>query len=372
MRESERWCEKLEEIMVEINDYEIEKECIYKDEHYLVRDNGAILRLPKNEKRPRKSDNIWTFGKCNPKTGYLLFCGERVHRIVAYAFLGEPPSDKHVIDHIDTNRCNNRPENLRWLTRLENVLNNPITCAKIKNICGSIEVFLRNPSILRGHEYQDINFSWMRSVTREEAQYCLSRLSQWANNPKKPKGEGIGEWIFKSNPEEDPVLKKLNSAITYSHKEYTNAYQRDHHYNSSEEMEVKEGDDIKFMETQSLTPNAIQVNWRNPVRFCLCPQSPKEEPLKEYMNNLKKGELFCEYEGNNNHFSPSIILDYAMPTPDVLWVICKVQIGFKTHAFTKVTYQDGIFYHLNCGLLDPGDEIDEIIKDIKEGRENDL
>ena len=35
------------------------------------------------------------------------------------------------IDHIDTNRCNNRKENLRWFTKLENALNNEITRNKI-------------------------------------------------------------------------------------------------------------------------------------------------------------------------------------------------------------------------------------------------
>ncbi|WP_294143305.1 HNH endonuclease signature motif containing protein [uncultured Sanguibacteroides sp.] len=33
----------------------------------------------------------------------------------------------YVVDHIDTNRQNNRIENLRWLTKLENVLLNPIS-----------------------------------------------------------------------------------------------------------------------------------------------------------------------------------------------------------------------------------------------------
>ena len=37
---------------------------------------------------------------------------EVVHRIVATAFHGEQPSVKHIVDHIDTNRRNNRVENL--------------------------------------------------------------------------------------------------------------------------------------------------------------------------------------------------------------------------------------------------------------------
>ena len=134
--------------MVSIDDYNEEKDCIYKNEHYSVRDNGTVMRHPREGMHVRKNDNVWTFGMPNEKTGYMQISGERVHRIVAYAFLGNPPTDQHVVDHIDTNRRNNRPENLRWLTRLENALNNPITRARIEITCGSIEAFLANPSVL--------------------------------------------------------------------------------------------------------------------------------------------------------------------------------------------------------------------------------
>ena len=107
--------------MASVDDYNEVKDCIYKDEHYSVRDNGAVMRHQREGIRVRKDDNVWTFGKPNDKTGYMEIAGQRVHRIVAFAFLGNPPSDQHVVDHIDTNRRNNRPKNLRWLTRLEKV-----------------------------------------------------------------------------------------------------------------------------------------------------------------------------------------------------------------------------------------------------------
>ena len=102
---------------------------IYKDEKYSVRDNGSVMRYMKTAKK-RAIDLIWTFGKQNSKTGYMEIAGERVHRIIATGFLGEAPSKDHIVDHIDTNRSNNRPENLRWVTKLENVLLNPITQKK--------------------------------------------------------------------------------------------------------------------------------------------------------------------------------------------------------------------------------------------------
>ncbi len=74
-----------------INDFKRVAECIYKGEHYSVRDNGAVLRHSRNGKRLRKYDNQWTFGKPN-NNRYMLIGSEVIHRIVAYAFIGEPPT----------------------------------------------------------------------------------------------------------------------------------------------------------------------------------------------------------------------------------------------------------------------------------------
>ena len=44
----------------------------------------------------------------------------RVHRLVAFAFLGHPPTERYVVAHGDGNASNNRLANLRWATRSEN------------------------------------------------------------------------------------------------------------------------------------------------------------------------------------------------------------------------------------------------------------
>lgn len=188
-------------MMVDINDFEQEKTCTYKEEFYKVRDNGAVLRMTPEGKKARPLDNTWTFGKKNDSSGYMTIGEHRVHIIVATAFYGAKDSKVYVVDHIDTNRCNNRVENLRWLTKLENVLLNENTRQKIEFICGSVEEFLQNPSLLRGHEYSDKNFEWMRTVTKEEAENTLKSWKMLMEKPRmKPlTREPIGDWIFKKN-----------------------------------------------------------------------------------------------------------------------------------------------------------------------------
>lgn len=101
----------------------------------------------------------------------------RGHQVVATAFHGALEDPNMVIDHIDTNRCNNRPENLRWVTRLVNVLNNPITRRRIEMLCSSFEIVLKDPSKLR-ESTSEPNTKWIKTVSKEEAANCLKNLSR--------------------------------------------------------------------------------------------------------------------------------------------------------------------------------------------------
>ena len=335
--------------MVNINDYDEVRECDYKGEHYSVRDNGAIMRHQREGRRKSKYDNVWLWGKFDIYSGYLKICSEPIHRIVATAFHGEAPSNNHVVDHIDTNRRNNRPENLRWLTKLENILNNPITVARIVEACGSIEAFLNDPSILKGHENSDPNFSWMRTVTPEEAKISYERLMNWAKDHPKPQGGKLGEWIFE---------KKERPAKNIQRSNHFSGLRR-----NITEPEQVEPEVIKPLEVQSLTPNAVQIDWKNPVLFPCCPQEYSGNPLEAYMANLEEGKVF-----SSNNYGDSTVLKFGMPQDDCLWVMCKISIGFKTHAFTKITFKDGIFYHDNEGVYDIGDDPELIFEAILNGK----
>ena len=190
--------------MVDINEYTRETTCEYKGEVYSVRDNGAVMRHIREGKKARKLDNVWTFGTKDKTKGYMMINSHRVHIIVAKAFIPGDEDGNMIVDHIDTNRCNNRVENLRWLTRLENVLLNEATLKKVTFLCGGdIQKFIENPSCLQDltGDIQDI--MWMRTVTAEEAKKAWERISEWAKRPnstfkmmkQKEQAKDFDEWL---------------------------------------------------------------------------------------------------------------------------------------------------------------------------------
>lgn len=308
--------------------------CEYKGRRYYVRDNGAVYRQCQEDGKRRKWDDEWTFGKFDPNTGYMLIGQERVHRIVCTAYHGEPVGDRNVADHIDTNRCNNRPENLRWVTKLENTLNNPITRAKVELICGSIEAFLENPSLLYGHESENPNFSWMRSVTKEEGQRSLKRWKEWAAKPKeerKPKGEGVGEWIYNG----DNSTRKPNNRSLYAGPYSSWAEHKD----AVEEMNMRRHA-IDYGLKKSLTPGAKQLNWKTPTEFPQIPQEITSTPLQDYLARLTKGIVYCR-----NQFGDSPVYEAAMAEDGShLTVLSKIS-GVTNYALSEVTFSDGVFIH---------------------------
>lgn len=298
---------------IDIHNFNQEIDCVYKDERYSVRDNGAILRHPRNDKHLRPIDNQWTFGKPNDKTGYMTIASVVVHRIVATAFHGIPPTTEHIVDHIDTNRRNNRPENLRWVTRLENALSNPITLKRIKYICGSIESFLDDPSKL-AQSSQKTSFKWMRNVTPEEARNCYNRMQNWAKSNKTSSDGALGEWIF-----EQPTQNNLP-------------------------IETPQEEQEEECLIMSKTHGATQKDWQTPSEFPCCPQESTDTPIASYVEKLKIGAIFAI-----NDIYKSIVLKFAADaTMQTIYVMCESD-NMKPWSLAKITYENGMYIHANLG-----------------------
>lgn len=299
---------------VGVDDFEREMNCIYDDEVYSVRDNGAVLRHPRPGKRLRPNDNKWTFGKDNKANPYLHISNVRIHRIVATAFHGEPPDPKYVVDHVDSNCRNNRPENLRWLTRLENSLSNPVTRKKIEYLCGSIEAFLENPSMLNDLQ-GDPNFKWMRAVTPEEAANCKVRMSLWTNLDNKPKISA----------------GSINQKSTFEEKVFRPIQKWEVGLDREPGLEL------------ASTPWCAHYMWSEGDYFPCCPQDAGSDFLVDYYRNLKVGAVLAYSE--HGEFSTkltvlkSVILEekasilVLTEKMDSKWVIVGIELDEKSRHF---------------------------------------
>jgi len=248
-----------------INDFKRVVSTTYQGEQYLVRDNGAVFRMRRPDQRKRPLDEVWRFGRQCKTYGYRLFCVIPVHRIVATAFYGEQPSPHHVVDHLDTNRRNNRVENLKWVTRRENIEENPKTRRRIEQIWGSTEAMLEDPN-------------------RAEKAEPLS------NRP----------WM----PQEVPIVNKVP-------------------------------------DTDSLTPLALQRNWKTPTAFPSCPDEITDQPLKDYLLRLQEGSVF-----SYNQYGESLVDMAALGEGELcISVITRICNGVKDWGLTKISYEQGKFVH---------------------------
>lgn len=295
---------------------------------YHSRDNGAVLRKTQPQGKPRKLDNLWTFGKLNSKTGYLEIASVRVHRIVATAFHGGAPTKEHVVDHIDTNRQNNRPENLRWITRLENVVLNPTTRKRIEYRTGvSIDEFLTNPSKYRD-SFSDPDFSWMRRVSEEEAKQCLIHLQEWGKTGEQSlqKSLGkIGEWIYRPQSDKNTTDFKQNKKVD-----------KFNGFTHFENIDL----------TDSLSPLAKQKDWRRPTEFFCCPDKVIGDPIECYLKNMANGQIF-----NSGQFGDSIIEDFVAIGNNAIVVISSISSAVKPFGLVKIVFENGFYIHESLGAF---------------------
>ncbi|MCE6967427.1 HNH endonuclease signature motif containing protein [Cereibacter sphaeroides] len=289
--------------------FQTEVACSYRGESYRVRDNGAIFRCARPGQRRRPLDEIWTFGTPSNSDGYMAISGHKLHRIVATAFHGEQPSKSHVVDHIDTNRRNNRATNLRWVTRLENILLNPITAKRVEFLYGSIEKFLADP---RNPKNGDLSadFEWMRTVTPAEAEYSRKRMLAWAASDKSSSSGRLGDWIFRRGKAtiEEPRQQLIASK----------------------------------------TSGAVQRNWQVPAEFPLCPDATDTTPLETYFARLKKGAVAVI-----SRWGETKVVEAAMTDGGrVVYLLGEHgEHEIKPWSISQITFEDGQFVHESQGTF---------------------
>lgn len=115
-----------------------------------VKDNGVLIDFSK--RHPTRYHQV-----------HLLY----VHRMVAELFLPNP-DHKPFIDHINTNRLDNRVENLRWVTQTEN-MGNPLTRKKQKDYWSQSEA--RKRASVKAKAYADKHPEWKEDLSIKLKEY---------------------------------------------------------------------------------------------------------------------------------------------------------------------------------------------------------
>lgn len=289
----------------QLDQYKRQIEVEFRGDKYIVRDNGAVYRKHKPDRRSSSFNETWTFGRHDESSGYMLIGSHLVHRIVAFAFLGSPPSDKHVVDHIDKDRRNNRPENLRWVPRLDNVIRHPSTRRRIIGAYGSLDNFFENP---RAAAELDQSSAWLRTFSREDAERSREQLLEWAESDGRPKDRIFGNRVYGTRDPSPPLPETIP-------------------------------------DKPSLTPTAVQRRWKTPTEFPSCPKILGPDPLAEYVSNLRSGALF-----SRDRYKECLVV-IAEQGNSLLSVLVKSreEDAVKPWAVAKVTIEDGKFVHEAVG-----------------------
>jgi hypothetical protein len=288
-----------------IDQYNREEEVEFDGNKYLVRDNGAVNRKRRPGRRRSKHDENWTFGRHVKSSGYMYIGSHAVHRIVALAFLGSPPSEKHIVDHIDTDRSNNCAANLRWVTRLDNVIRHPSTRKRIISAYGSLDNFFEDP---RAATSLVLSIDWLRTVPKEEAERSRAQLIKWAESDGRTTGGDLVNRVYGTRQAGPPIPEPKP-------------------------------------DKQSLTPMAVQRRWKTPTEFPSCPNALGSDPLTEYAHNLRYGVIF-----SRDQYKESLVVMAAQGDAMLSVLTSNTQEGaVKPWAVAKVTIENGKFVHESIG-----------------------
>ncbi|MBQ7159069.1 MAG: HNH endonuclease [Treponema sp.] len=281
-----------------INDFTQEKTCAYKGETYSVRDNGAVMRHAKDNERKRKIDDEWTFGKLDDK-GFLRIGGEKINRIVATAFYGNPPTEQYVVFHKNYNSQDNRANNLNWVTKFEFKILQPNIQSQLRILTEKkIEEILSDISILQTIDAPNLN--WMKGVTQSEADKCLEKYID----------------LKFSTPEEIENL----------------------HWNSAENRQR-----VKTLNPNlhpSLTPNAVVEGNMIPSYFPCCPQEKSENPLQVYFEKLQADNV---YYMNSKY--KVLVLETALHENKIIVKCESANPSMKPWSVSTITYENEMFIH---------------------------
>ena len=284
----------------------------------------------------------------------MMFSSHRVHIIVAKAFIPGNEDGKKVVDHIDTNRCNNRVENLRWVTRLENVLLNEATLKRVTYLCGGdIQKFIDNPSCLQDLKGDNKDIMWMRTVTPEEAKQAWEHISAWAKRPsstykmmqEREEIKDFDQWLkvheVKEEHQSKPDVTEGIVSQYNEHHEKSFIPEPNEEYNKSVNA-WKEQEAFANTKSESLTKGALQIHFYEKLYFPLCPEASAIVNLDEYAKRLEIGKVIASSEDGKEYIIESIGWSWEW---DYIQVEIKKQDKRELSFCIHISIEEGKYLH---------------------------
>jgi hypothetical protein len=293
---------------IPIDHYGSEIELEYESEVYLVRDNGAVYCKNGPDCRTNSLDETWTFGVQGPQDGYMRIGSATVHRLVAIAFLGPPPSKQYVVDHIDRDKTNNRIENLRWISNLDNLIRHPGVRKRIISAYGSLDRYFDDPSTPANE--LDSDFAWLKFISKEDAQKSREQLIKWTESDGFVTHGVLSNRVHGNIRPMPPTRPPL-----------------------------------PVPEIQSLNQIAMQRSWKIPTEFPCCPGDVRQNPLEEYSCNLGAGAVF-----SRNEYGEFLVVMAELGN-SFLSVLSTDKNAVKPYAVAKITVENGKFVHEALGTF---------------------
>lgn len=157
---------------------------------YEVSNQGRVRSFHKSIRNP-EVPRILAPGNVR---GYRQVClrknGENasglVHRLVALAFVGHPPTPDHQVNHKDFNKANNVPENLEWVTQAENNIYSKDVIPRNRGEANHSKLTEKQViEMRRRHRCDDISYAELGRIYGVSLQTCsaIIRRKKWRHVP---------------------------------------------------------------------------------------------------------------------------------------------------------------------------------------------
>ena len=100
----------------------------------------------------------------------------RVHNILAWTFLGDPPTPKHTADHIDQDRFNNGLPNIRWADKKTQMSNRSNTILTEEGI--PLQDIIDNLPL----HYSEVSKAYIKNQMRVNSKTLLEAKVAWSDS----------------------------------------------------------------------------------------------------------------------------------------------------------------------------------------------